>query len=235
MQVDAAVQALITASTATLDIDGLESTRAGGCGATILTVNSLLTAAHYVLTPFPPLAATDVPRPVAPTQVRARIGSADRTSGGTVRAVTEITIDPEFAYPNHAHDFAVLRLDRPLVTSAVAILGEAAPGTSTRTLVWTATRRADGTYPPRAAVASYAPAMVIDRGRCPFLTEGDQGLCFDAAAGASGLGSGGSGLFRVETPATIRLVGVISGAGNDEQTTGIANPVLPQTPWHTNF
>jgi hypothetical protein len=228
-------QPLVTASTAVLDIDGLGGTRAGGCGATVLTIDSLLTAAHCVLTPFPPLAATDVPQPVAPDQVRARIGSAGRTSGGTVRAVTKIDIDPEFTYPDHAHDLAVLRLDQPLTASAVAVLGDAAPGTSTRALVWTTTKHADGTYPPRAAMASYAPAVILDRGRCPLLTEANQALCFDAAAGAGGTGSAGSGLFRVENPTAIRLVGVISKSGNDEHTTGIANPLLPQTQWLRTF
>jgi len=232
---DMAVQSLVAASTAVLDVDGLGSGRAGGCGATVLTSISLLTAAHCVLTPFPPLGASDVPRPVAPAQIRARIGSADRTAGGAVRTVTGVDIDPEFNVNYAAHDLAVLRLDQPVAASAVVIFGDAATGTSTRTMVWTTTKGTDGTYPPRARVASYAPAVILDRSRCPFLTEADRAFCFDAAAGAGGPGSAGSGLFRVENPPAIRLVGVISTAGNDEQTTGIANPLLPQTQWLRDF
>jgi hypothetical protein len=230
-----AAQPVVTAASAVLDIDGLESTRVGGCGATVITVDRLLTAAHCVLAPFPPLAATDVPRPVAPAQVRARIGSADRTSGGTVRAITQIDIDPAFQYPDYAHDFAVLRLDQPVAATSVAAFGAVLPGTSTRTLVWTTTTRADGAHPPRAAVARYAPAEILDDDRCPFLIQTDYVYCFDATAGAGGFGSGGSGLFRVDARAAIRLVGVISSAGNVEQTTGIANPVLPQSRWLLKF
>lgn len=95
------------------------------CGATLIDDDWLLTAGHCVDS-------------FEPGRLAARIGSADRTTGGEERRITEKVLHPQYKKEFLAqYDFALLKLDRPVDLPTVAIAGSAqVPGKDTRVIGW---------------------------------------------------------------------------------------------------
>lgn len=95
------------------------------CGATLIADEWLLTAGHCV-------------DGFEPAQLTARIGSPDRAAGGEQRRVAEIVLHPDLWSDIDAwHDFALLRLDRPVDLPTVPIADAApVPGQDARAIGW---------------------------------------------------------------------------------------------------
>ncbi|MFE5620985.1 S1 family peptidase [Streptomyces virginiae] len=99
-----------------------------GCGATLIDRQWVLTAGHCM-----------DPHVGVIQEGLVRVGSAHRTSGGTVRKVDKVVMHPGYALgkdgtPNE-NDLALVRLDRPVAHRPIRIAKQAGPvGAPTRIL-----------------------------------------------------------------------------------------------------
>ncbi|ROP28297.1 trypsin-like serine protease [Couchioplanes caeruleus] len=175
--------------------------RGGGhfCGAALIRPDWLLTARHCV-------------QGDSPSNVQARIGSIDRTSGGTVKVAVRIV-----THPASASDVAVVQLSSPVSYPPVAIAPSVPIGAPIRLLGWGATRDPNPGPPP--AILQQLDTTVLPDSRCG--TGGPQ-LCVGNVDGWRGACYGDSG-----GPAVLRAAGGWQLAGT---TTGGTSAVCGQGP-----
>jgi secreted trypsin-like serine protease len=100
--------------------------RAGNhsCGASLIDKQWVVTAAHCV-------------RDAAPADLGLRIGSPDRTTGGTESGVSEIVVHPDYATKNPIGDIALLKLDRAVPQTPIEIADASGEqGSPSRIIGW---------------------------------------------------------------------------------------------------
>jgi hypothetical protein len=172
--------------------------RGGGhfCGAALIRSNWLVTARHCV-------------QGSSPSSIQARIGSPNRSSGGTVMTVSRIV-----THPAEPSDVAVLQLSSAVPQQPISIPATVPTGASIRLLGWGATSDPNPGPPPEQL--QELDTTVLPDSRCGTGTlelcvgnvDGWRGACYGDSGGPAVLrGAGGWVLAGTTTAGTSRICG----------------------------
>jgi secreted trypsin-like serine protease len=174
------------------------------CGGSLVRPDLVVTAAHCVAG-------------LAPEDLRLRIGSSDRTTGGELTRAAGITVHPGYQGNGPGDDIAVVRLAGPVRAAPVAIAaGSGGPGTRTRILGWGQTcAQPDACDLPHSL--QQLDTQIVDPSRCAHIDSRHE-LCTDNPHGNAGACYGDSGGPQIRlVQGAWQLVGATSRSGNDDQ------------------
>ncbi|MFJ8582925.1 S1 family peptidase [Micromonospora sp. NPDC093277] len=195
---------------ASLQVRLPDNTYTHACGASLVHPRYVVTGAHCVTGPDG--------RGLEPGLFQLRIGSADRTSGGTVVAVAEVLPHPEWdwgAGGGRVADLALLRLARPVSQVPFLIAPVVNRTGAARIIGWGSVQPdAGGSYPIRLQELD---TSVLPADACAGAGIGEGDLCLDSPGGVAGIcigDSGGPALQQI-VPGLWAVVGIASrGSGS---------------------
>lgn len=190
---------------ATEQYDWMASLQRAGqhsCGASLIDQRWVLTAAHCV-------------QDAKPADLGLRIGSPDRTKGGTEAGVAKIVVHPDYAKRNPNGDLALLELDRAVPEKPVTIADSSGPvGAPSRIIGWGVTCPVRGCGEPPAQLQELDTEVAADSQCSLSLIDGATEICTGSPEPSANACFGDSGGPQLEgTPGNWRLTGVTSRLG----------------------
>jgi secreted trypsin-like serine protease len=180
------------------------------CGGTLIKVNWVVTAKHCV-------------QGRTPASTRARIGTTNRGSGGTLATASRIVLNP-------SEDLALVQLSAPVTQAPAKISTASGPnGTATRIIGWgqTCPTRGCGSAP---RVANELNTSIVADSRCAGIDAAYE-ICTNNTNGNAGACYGDSGGPQVrQVGGRWALIGVTSRAGNNSSTCATAPSIYGDLP-----
>lgn len=180
------------------------------CGGSLIKANWVVTAKHCV-------------QGRSASSIRARIGSTNRTSGGTVASGAQIVNHPSY-------DIALVRLSTSVSQTPITVASTSGPtGTATRIIGWGQTCAPRGCGGAPITLQELNTSIVAD-GNCLGIY-GSYEICTNNPGGRAGACYGDSGGPQIKSVnGTWQLIGATSRAGNSSSTCATGPSIYMDVP-----
>jgi secreted trypsin-like serine protease len=188
------------------------------CGGSLIKSNWVVTAAHCV-------------SGKSPSSVQARIGTTNRTSGGSVARASRIIIHPSYRGP---YDIALVQLSTSVSQAPVTISSTSGPvGTRTRIIGWGQTCPIRGACGAPVTLQQLDTSIVADN-ECSGIS-GSIEICTDNPNNNAGACYGDSGGPQIKAVNGVwQLIGATSRSGGGSQC-AVAPSIYTDVPAHRNW
>ncbi|MCP2258926.1 Trypsin [Streptoalloteichus tenebrarius] len=179
------------------------------CGGSLIKSNWVVTAAHCV-------------QGTSAGSIQVRVGSTQRSSGGSVARVSRVIVHPNYPVSNGPGDIALLQLSSSVSQTPVRISSEAGPaGTRTRIIGWGQTCPTRGGCGAPQTLQELDTSIVEDRA-CRSGFDGRTEICTNNPNRNSGACYGDSGGPQIKSVnGRWELVGATSRAGGATSTCAV--------------